>query len=107
MFAFRPKSTIPTRGPPSDGSPTSRTEAGETWRCTYLITAVGCLSSANVPKIDGLEGFQGRWFHTGLWPHEGVDFTGQRVGQAHALGPHHAQAVLAQALGVGHQPGRL
>ena len=22
----------------------------------------------------------GSWYHTGLWPHEGVDFTGQRVG---------------------------
>jgi cation diffusion facilitator CzcD-associated flavoprotein CzcO len=58
-----------------------RTEAGETYRVTYLITAVGCLSSANVPKIPGLEGFGGQWYHTGLWPHEGVDFTGKRVGQ--------------------------
>src|SRR5439155_32775 len=23
---------------------------------------------------------EGRWYHTGTWPHEGVDFTGQRVG---------------------------
>jgi cation diffusion facilitator CzcD-associated flavoprotein CzcO len=58
-----------------------RTEAGVTYRCTYLITAVGCLSSANVPRIPGLEGFQGDWYHTGLWPHEGVDFSGKRVGQ--------------------------
>ncbi|TDH61050.1 NAD(P)/FAD-dependent oxidoreductase [Dankookia rubra] len=57
------------------------TEAGETLTATWLITAVGCLSTANVPKIPGLEDFKGRWYHTGQWPHEGVDFTGQRVGQ--------------------------
>jgi cation diffusion facilitator CzcD-associated flavoprotein CzcO len=57
-----------------------RTEAGERYSATYLITAVGCLSAANIPQIPGLEDFQGRWYHTGQWPHEGVDFTGQRVG---------------------------
>src|SRR3954469_21607103 len=56
------------------------TESGERYRVRYLITAVGCLSSANVPRIPGLETFGGRWFHTGTWPHEGVDFPGQRVG---------------------------
>src|ERR671928_90856 len=25
-------------------------------------------------------GFAGDWYHTGQWPHEGVDFTGKRVG---------------------------
>ena len=47
----------------------------------FLITAVGCLSTANVPDIPGREHFDGRWFHTGQWPHDGVDFTGKRVGQ--------------------------
>jgi len=46
----------------------------------FLITAVGCLSTANVPDIKGLNSFKGRWYHTGRWPHEGVDFAGQRVG---------------------------
>jgi cyclohexanone monooxygenase len=27
-----------------------------------------------------LESFKGKWYHTGLWPHDGVDFTGLRVG---------------------------
>jgi cation diffusion facilitator CzcD-associated flavoprotein CzcO len=58
-----------------------RTETGERFTTKFLITAVGCLSSANVPKIPGLEDFAGRWYHTGQWPHEGVDFTGKRVGQ--------------------------
>ena len=56
------------------------TEAGETLTATFLITAVGCLSTANVPDIPGLDRFEGDWYHTGQWPHEGVDFTGKRVG---------------------------
>ncbi len=56
------------------------TGSGEVLAARYLITAVGCLSMANVPDIAGLENFAGRWFHTGLWPHEGVDFKGKRVG---------------------------
>jgi cation diffusion facilitator CzcD-associated flavoprotein CzcO len=59
---------------------TVRTEAGEQFTAKFLITAVGCLSTANVPKIPGLESFEGNWYHTGQWPHEGVDFTGKRVG---------------------------
>ncbi|MGH7123835.1 MAG: flavin-containing monooxygenase [Stellaceae bacterium] len=57
------------------------TERGERLAAKFLITAVGCLSTANVPAIPGLESFAGRWYHTGEWPHEGVDFTGKRVGQ--------------------------
>jgi cation diffusion facilitator CzcD-associated flavoprotein CzcO len=57
-----------------------KTEAGETLRAQFLITAVGCLSSANVPNIPGRDSFAGEWFHTGAWPHEGVDFNGKRVG---------------------------
>ena len=56
------------------------TASGETLTATFLITAVGCLSSTNVPAIPGLESFGGRSYHTGQWPHEGVDFAGQRVG---------------------------
>ena len=32
-----------------------------------------------MPEISGLSSFQGDWYHTGMWPHEGVDFTGLRV----------------------------
>lgn len=56
-------------------------ESGERFSATFLIAAVGCLSSANVPSIPGLESFSGEWYHTGEWPHDGVDFTGKRVGQ--------------------------
>jgi cation diffusion facilitator CzcD-associated flavoprotein CzcO len=57
------------------------TEAGDAFTAQFLITAVGCLSSANIPNISGLDTFEGRWYHTGQWPHEGVDFRGKRVGQ--------------------------
>jgi cation diffusion facilitator CzcD-associated flavoprotein CzcO len=57
------------------------TERGEQLAAKFLITAVGCLSTANVPTIPGLESFRGRWYHTGEWPHDDVDFSGKRVGQ--------------------------
>ena len=57
-----------------------KTEAGERFEAQFLIAAVGCLSSANIPSIAGLDTFAGEWYHTGRWPHEGVDFTGKRVG---------------------------
>jgi cation diffusion facilitator CzcD-associated flavoprotein CzcO len=57
-----------------------KTEAGEQYTCTYLITAIGCLSAANVPDVAGRDSFKGDWYHTGSWPHEGVDFSGKRVG---------------------------
>jgi cyclohexanone monooxygenase len=41
--------------------------------------ATGCLSTPNRPDIPGLDDFEGGVYQTGLWPHEGVDFTGQRV----------------------------
>jgi cation diffusion facilitator CzcD-associated flavoprotein CzcO len=56
------------------------TDRGDRVSAKYFITAVGCLSAAQVPNIKGLESFQGKWYHTGKWPHEGVDFTGKRVG---------------------------
>ncbi len=49
--------------------------------CKWLITAVGCLSAANVPDIPGLSQFEGEWYHTGKWPHNDVKFKGLRVGQ--------------------------
>jgi len=46
----------------------------------YCVMATGCLSSTNTPKFAGIETFRGPTCHTGNWPHDGVDFTGQRVG---------------------------
>src|SRR6202011_787651 len=46
----------------------------------YVVLATGCLSNARVPDIKGLRDFTGKVYHTGHWPHERIDFTGQRVG---------------------------
>ncbi len=54
--------------------------ARQTATARFVITAMGCLSSPNTPKIPGLEDFGGPTYHTGNWPHEGVDFTGKTVG---------------------------
>ncbi|MEZ5598314.1 MAG: NAD(P)/FAD-dependent oxidoreductase [Pseudomonadales bacterium] len=58
---------------------TVTTDDGQARSARFVIMATGCLSSANVPAIPGLAGFQGDWYHTGRWPHEPVDFTGKRV----------------------------
>ncbi len=47
----------------------------------FLISAVGCLSSANIPNIKGLENFEGKYYHTGNWPKNGVSFVDKKVGQ--------------------------
>jgi cation diffusion facilitator CzcD-associated flavoprotein CzcO len=57
-----------------------KTDQGEEFRPRYCIMATGCLSSARVPDFPGLKDYQGATYHTGHWPHEGVDFTGKRVG---------------------------
>ena len=45
----------------------------------FLITAIGALSAPTMPDIPGMKDFRGQAFHTGLWPHEAVDFAGKRV----------------------------
>jgi len=52
---------------------------GDTFRARYCVSATGCLSSANTPDIPGIDEFSGPVYHTGSWPHDGVDFTGKRV----------------------------
>ena len=59
---------------------TLRTDQGDVYKARYVIAAVGSLSATNVPKFKGLDSFKGKWYHTSQWPHEGVDFTGKRVG---------------------------
>ena len=59
---------------------TVETDQGEKISAQFCIMAVGCLSAANKPPFAGMEDFQGPIYHTGEWPHEGVDFTGKRVG---------------------------
>ena len=56
------------------------TDQGDKVTATFLITGIGCLSSGQIPNIAGRDTFAGDSYHTGAWPHEGVDFTGKRVG---------------------------
>ena len=55
------------------------TDQGDHWSCRFLVMAVGALSAAKQPEIDGIDSFTGELHHTAQWPHGGVDFTGKRV----------------------------
>ena len=57
-----------------------RTDRGDVISARHCVMATGCLSTARVPDFPGLDRFSGKTYHTGHWPHEGVDFTGKRVG---------------------------
>lgn len=57
-----------------------RTDRGEAFEAPFLITAVGCLSEARTPDIEGLDQFRGQQLHTSSWPQGGVDLKGLRVG---------------------------
>ena len=56
------------------------TNRGDELSAQFLVMATGCLSVPITPKFDGVDSFAGPTYHTGRWPHEGVDFGGQRVG---------------------------
>jgi cyclohexanone monooxygenase len=58
---------------------TVTTDTGRAIRARHCVMATGNLSTPQVPDFKGIESFEGRWYHTGMWPHEGVDFSGKRV----------------------------
>jgi len=58
---------------------TVTTDQGEKFSARFCIMATGCLSVPRLPSFPGLNDFKADWYHTGEWPHEGVDFTGKRV----------------------------
>ncbi len=64
----------------SDGRWLVETDQGERVSAQYFITAIGCISAGQIPQIPGLDSFEGDWYHTGSWPHDGVEFEGKRVG---------------------------
>ncbi|WP_033287696.1 flavin-containing monooxygenase [Amycolatopsis jejuensis] len=55
------------------------TADGQQYRCTYLVTAVGPLSSVFTPPFPGLDSFGGELYPAARWPAEPVGFTGKRV----------------------------
>jgi cyclohexanone monooxygenase len=58
---------------------TVTTDRGDQLSARWLIMAAGCLSTPRAPAIPGVESFAGETYHTGAWPHEGVDFSGKTV----------------------------
>ena len=56
------------------------TDRGGRASAKFCVMATGCLSTSKLPEYPGIRSFQGKTYHTGHWPHEGVDFTGQKVG---------------------------
>lgn len=59
---------------------TVTTDQGDTLTAKFVIMATGCLSVPTEVDFAGIEDFKGKLYRTSRWPHEGVDFTGQRVG---------------------------
>ena len=58
---------------------TVTTDAGDAVDARYVVMGTGCLSVPRGADLPGSETFRGETYITGLWPHEGVDFTGKRV----------------------------
>jgi cyclohexanone monooxygenase len=65
---------------PAAGRWTVETDQGDRVSARFCVMASGNLSTPRVPDFRGLDRFEGKWYHSGLWPHAGVDFSGLRVG---------------------------
>jgi cation diffusion facilitator CzcD-associated flavoprotein CzcO len=78
-----------------------QTEDGRRAQAQFLITAIGVLSAPQMPNIEGLDSYQGQWFHTGLWPKTPVQFAGKRVGVI-GTGATAVQLITEIAKDVGH-----
>ena len=57
-----------------------RAQDGSITRAQHLILCTGFAAKPHIPQFRGLSTFQGAVHHTGLWPQQGVDFSGKRVG---------------------------
>ena len=64
-------------------------EARDLWRlrisdgreltARFVVLAIGLLSAPTLPRLEGMDDFRGRSFHTYYWPHEPVELTGKKV----------------------------
>jgi cation diffusion facilitator CzcD-associated flavoprotein CzcO len=64
-------------------------EAQHVWRlkiddgreltCRFVILTIGLLSTPTLPRLEGMDTFKGRSFHTFYWPHEPVEMAGKKV----------------------------
>jgi cation diffusion facilitator CzcD-associated flavoprotein CzcO len=76
-------------------------EDGRRYATRFLITAVGVLSAATMPRISGVESFQGQSCHTHYWPKESVRFADKRVAVI-GTGATGVQTITEVAKTVGH-----
>ncbi len=76
-------------------------EDGKQFSTRFLITAIGPLSTPTLPRLEGIDSFQGQSFHTARWPREKVDFTGKRVAVI-GTGATGVQTIQSIAAEVGH-----
>ena len=56
------------------------TDAGDDLTARHYVMATGCLSMPKELDIAGADRFVGPTYFNSRWPHEGVDFTGMKVG---------------------------
>ena len=55
------------------------TDRGDRYLARHVIMATGPLSTPHIPPFPGQDEFRGETYHTGVWPHDPVEFTGKRV----------------------------
>jgi len=56
------------------------TDKGDEFLAQWCVMATGSRTAPNKPPIPGIDSFAGETVHTGLWPREGVELEGKRVG---------------------------
>jgi cation diffusion facilitator CzcD-associated flavoprotein CzcO len=59
---------------------TVRSSDGSVTRARYFVVCTGLGSKPYIPELPGLSDFAGERHHTALWPQQGLDLTGKRVG---------------------------
>ena len=52
---------------------------GRKLTCRFVVLAIGLLSAPTLPRLEGIDDFKGRSFHTYYWPHEPVDLVDKKV----------------------------
>ena len=58
---------------------TVQTDRGDKMRARYVVLANGILTTPKLARIEGMESFSGKAFHTSRWDYN-VDLAGKRVG---------------------------
>ncbi|UYN96740.1 MAG: NAD(P)/FAD-dependent oxidoreductase [Enhydrobacter sp.] len=56
-----------------------KTGATRDLTCRFVVMTLGLLSQPTLPRLPGIEDFEGPSFHTYYWPQEPVDLAGKKV----------------------------